>query len=500
MKRWPGVVLFIISGFYHNSLFAQNNTDCETNPPKPPVLLSVSIEPQTGMTELKWELSPSPDVIAYIVYSEMPNQSGLDTIAKIMNPLATSFTYYDSRSQYKSLPYSISAYRIHPSKCTSVFSNSLITIFSQAEIDTCKRKLTIRWNKYSDNPFKVERYDVIITKKDGSTAVYSTSPDLSELILMEFDTDTEYTYYVRAVLENGTVSTSKNNRFLTSMTRPPDWINADFATVNDDGKISISFTIDARSEINRYRLERREGYTGAFQQIADLQSTNGKIIYTDEKASAERINFYRLSAINFCNLPVTISNLSSNISLSLVQDITNISLMWNHYRQWRGSVSGYRVFFDPGDGYRELALVNDTMYTFPYSGIMNQVNGDNICFRVEANEASNPYVPAGESLSSSKCLAAVEVITVPNLFTPDGDAINDYFKPVLSFIPVKYQLLITDIRGKKVFETHNYDETWDGTFKGDLLPADVYLWFVKITGPSGKNFTKNGTVTIFRHH
>ena len=91
------------------------------------------------------------------------------------------------------------------------------------------------------------------------------------------------------------------------------------------------------------------------------------------------------------------------------------------------------------------------------------------------------------------------IITVPNLFTPDGDLVNDLFKPVLSFTPENYHLIISDRNGKIVFETRNDSDEWDGSMNGDQLPQGVYLWFLKVTGPSGKMVSKTGTITIVRN-
>jgi gliding motility-associated-like protein len=163
-------------------------------------------------------------------------------------------------------------------------------------------------------------------------------------------------------------------------------------------------------------------------------------------------------------------------------------------------MDSYKLFVKTGEGYEQLAIISpaDTMHMISYSEIMYRKTGGEVCFRIMAIENGNPNGVDGESSSAEKCSSTTEIITVPNLFTPDGDMINDMFKPVLSFVPQNYHLIISDRKGKTVFESRSDSEEWDGSLNGSPVPQDVYLWFLKTTGPSGKSVTKTGTVTIIR--
>jgi gliding motility-associated-like protein len=92
-----------------------------------------------------------------------------------------------------------------------------------------------------------------------------------------------------------------------------------------------------------------------------------------------------------------------------------------------------------------------------------------------------------------------ERITVPTAFTPDNDLVNDLFKPVLSFIPLEYHLVITDRQNNILFESTDHQAQWDGTRNGNPLSQGVYLWFLKVKTPSGKIISKSGTVTIIKN-
>jgi gliding motility-associated-like protein len=225
------------------------------------------------------------------------------------------------------------------------------------------------------------------------------------------------------------------------------------------------------------------------------------VLYTDSEADVSVVNFYRLSAINNCMIPVTVSNISSNIVLSLEKNGNIINLSWNPYREWRGSVSGYRLMIDAGNGYQEKAVIpaNDSLYKLDYKGIMYEVTGTSVCIYISASEVSNPYGIYGETNSSVACTDPIEVISVPNIFTPNNDLKNDLFKPVLSFTPESYHLIVSDLHGSVLFETRDSNASWDGSKNGDPQPDGVCLWFLKVTTPSGKSLTRTGTITILKN-
>jgi gliding motility-associated-like protein len=74
--------------------------------------------------------------------------------------------------------------------------------------------------------------------------------------------------------------------------------------------------------------------------------------------------------------------------------------------------------------------------------------------------------------------------------------VNDFFRPVLSFTPLDYNLIISDRQGNILFETRDHNATWDGSQNGNPHPQGVFLWFLKVKTPSGKSISKTGTLTL----
>ncbi|MFZ1714026.1 MAG: PKD domain-containing protein [Saprospiraceae bacterium] len=88
-------------------------------------------------------------------------------------------------------------------------------------------------------------------------------------------------------------------------------------------------------------------------------------------------------------------------------------------------------------------------------------------------------------------------IFLPNAFSPNGDGKNDVLY-LRSNIVDRMSLIIYDRWGEKVFETTNQSVGWDGTYKGKLLPPDVYGYYLTVICIDGQQFMKKGNVTILR--
>jgi gliding motility-associated-like protein len=491
-KKYLNIIL-VLFGLYSYNAYSQ--VKCTV--PLPPVLTSVSVHPETGNTEFTWSLSPDTAIAAYVLYT-FKDGTGM-SFDTVWNPAATSYSYNNSATKYFSVSHVIAAHRMPD--CTSPLSNVLNTIYCSSEIDTCNKEIIINWNSYPDYPKSVTGYKIFVSINGSPfSEMYSVDKMTKTYSISDFTSDFQYCFIVKALLDDGTLSGSNKSCLSTKMQRPPQWINADYATVNTANEISLSYTIDPLSEIEHFSLERKSGVTGTFQEIAQPVSENGSVVFIDNQADVNIINYYRLSAINNCNIPATVSNLSSNMVLTLDWSGNDLNLSWSSYREWMGIISSYQIFINTGKGFEEKKQLeqDDTLFKLAYQEIMYEVTSNEVCFYVRASETSNPYGITGQSHSSVICTVPTEIITVPNVFTPGSGTLNAYFRPVLSFTPGDYHLVISDRQGKILFETRDYYAKWDGTKNGNPQPQGVSLWFLKVTTPSGKSISKTGTITIIK--
>lgn len=83
-------------------------------------------------------------------------------------------------------------------------------------------------------------------------------------------------------------------------------------------------------------------------------------------------------------------------------------------------------------------------------------------------------------------------LTIPNVFTPNGDGINDYFVIDGAEQLDGVQLVVFNRWGKKVFESTSYKNDWDGDGSADGVYYFILTLKDNVFEPT------NGTVTILR--
>ena len=96
-------------------------------------------------------------------------------------------------------------------------------------------------------------------------------------------------------------------------------------------------------------------------------------------------------------------------------------------------------------------------------------------------------------------------IWIPNVFSPNGDQVNDHFYPVLSDDSYKeiknmsiYNRWGERIFHKEHFQPNNTLEGWDGTSRGLKLNPDVFIYSIEVLWNSGETEKFHGDVTLIK--
>ncbi len=89
-------------------------------------------------------------------------------------------------------------------------------------------------------------------------------------------------------------------------------------------------------------------------------------------------------------------------------------------------------------------------------------------------------------------------IPFPNAFSPNGDGINDVFRPIPQRAYHTYHIFRIQNRwGQTIFEATNNKAEWDGTFNGVPQDIGVYFYYLKYDC-DGKTLEEKGDCTLVR--
>ncbi|MFY0606061.1 MAG: gliding motility-associated C-terminal domain-containing protein [Cyclobacteriaceae bacterium] len=179
-------------------------------------------------------------------------------------------------------------------------------------------------------------------------------------------------------------------------------------------------------------------------------------------------------------------------------------------------IVSYNVYFSDTGLEKDFELLENVFETS-----LNRTNIVSIkgCYKVTAVDRSGNESEYSETICNDNC----PVYEMPNVFTPNGDGVNDVFTPLFnngtninSFDNVKCPRFIVTVKfrafdpsGNLVFQYDSYEQpdgiyiNWDGTNKfGQDLPSGVYYYSVEVERDvlevKDRLQTVNGWVQILR--
>jgi gliding motility-associated-like protein len=94
--------------------------------------------------------------------------------------------------------------------------------------------------------------------------------------------------------------------------------------------------------------------------------------------------------------------------------------------------------------------------------------------------------------------ALAPTIVIPNVFTPNGDGVNDLFFPIMTSFK-DANCVIYDRWGAKIYELKTVNDKWNGeTEDGKLCPNGTYFYIFKGEDLMKKNYLLKGYVQLLR--
>jgi gliding motility-associated-like protein len=271
--------------------------------------------------------------------------------------------------------------------------------------------------------------------------------------------------------------------------------------VNDSLEIDlnqVSFNIDNNLVISYTSVKLQDLIHSLFLLILSengdtIQETripihaNSEYIYVPP-ASALNPLIMQLKVINSCD-EVFYSNKQQVIVLKGETSVSpgNIVLSWNINSFWANDMLNHEIWHSENgiDGWEFITVVvAGTEFTYSVQGMSL-----NHYFRVKQMNADLNQ----ESWSNTIKIELDDNLTIPDVFTPNGDGFNDVWEfRNVGFHPVK-NVIVYDKYGQKVFESGSEYIPWDGGINGKIIQG-TYLY--QITFDSGD--IRYGQITVLQ--
>jgi len=179
-------------------------------------------------------------------------------------------------------------------------------------------------------------------------------------------------------------------------------------------------------------------------------------------------------------------------------------------------VADFRYQPEPADVFSsQIQMLNKSYSNIKFNHwVLYDFNGDSIKF----SGLPNPYFKIPEEPGTMYARLAVTTIYgcvdtvlkpiiiedkytlyVPNTFTPDGDGYNEIFIPRMFNIQEEgYELTIWNRWGELLFETIDQKIGWDGTYQGEVVKEDTYIWKIKYKDLNGTEQSKYGHINLLK--
>jgi gliding motility-associated-like protein len=212
-------------------------------------------------------------------------------------------------------------------------------------------------------------------------------------------------------------------------------------------------------------------YSPNWQLIQAADKQTSYYAFADTAMNYAPMSF-KISSVNGCREYIE-SEVHTTMFLEGIADSSSysMSISWTPYLGWDNHIKQYEVWYSKDDDAQMSLVASMKPGQHSWSNHWG-AEAFNHQYRIRALHNTYPF----ESWSNQLTLSFDHAIEIPNVFTPNGDGINDTFSfPKLELFH-ENELQVYDRNGSEVYSKQNYDGNWAG---GDLSPGVYYYSFTE---------------------
>ncbi|MGB3946566.1 MAG: gliding motility-associated C-terminal domain-containing protein [Bacteroidia bacterium] len=478
--------------------------------PQIPSFDTVSVDDNNNAT-MSWNVSPSSDVEAYVVYQLISGAKiPIDTVFGINN---VNYTFALSDADMGVEEFYLAAF----DTCDNIspIGTALYTMYLTSIPQVCDRSVVLNWTSYGNIGTGLAGYNILqstVGVAGPYTLVSTVDTSVHAYIISNLLPQTTYYYKIQAIDSSGTKTASSNRiLFYSAAPSPPAFSYLQRVSVIDPNQVEITCHVDISASTSGYKVMRSKDNNPAnFKLVETLPaSTATPINYVDTDVRTDNFSYYyKIINVDSCGFDGLETNISRTILLTAKGNSVALenTLIWNDYSTWLGNVASYNVYRGIDGVMNPVPIANvpfvgsgNTMYTY-IDDISNFIQGEGVFnYYIEALEGpGNTYSFSENSLSNIAEAYQEAKVYVPNAFHPDG-AFNSIFKPVTTYVNIsEYEFSVLDRWGGVLFTTNDVQQGWDGTENGKESAMGMYIYLVKFKTSRGEYIDYKGTVTLLR--
>lgn len=494
-------IIHIVTIVLFSLVFSLNAQDL--TPPDVPFIDSVTVQwaaptNPNGDVLITWQFSDSTDVRSY--YIKYLNEV-LGTYKFLDSVDANTNTYLDSKvitDPHYPQTYVVQA--VDSSNNTSNHSepHRTVRVFPWQKDENCQVKVELTWNAYEGWLEGIEYFDLFTIENSVHYYLGRFDADETTYIYPIGSYNTHYEYYMRIKSNNGRTSTSNKIPFTPDIPSLPNFIDAEYVTV--EGKQTrMGFSLDDNADINNYHLMRSVDSMQTFQNIMEFNNMEDAFLeISDANVKVdEQQYYYKLNLYDDCNHFIDSSRILSTVLLKGEANTSDHSqyLFWTAYYNSLNTDKNYRLYrFSE----TELPIIINSTSGYHYTDDLKTQDFESFvgdfCYYVEV---SADYSGLESIQSNTVCISQPPSVIMPTAFTPNGFADNRIFKPSFAFISSNnYYFAIYDRWGFKVFETTDYKEGWSGKKNGYTYNNGLYSYYLEYYSSEEAKFVKTGVFNL----
>ncbi len=270
------------------------------------------------------------------------------------------------------------------------------------------------------------------------------------------------------------------------------------ATVFDNKSVLIQWTKRIFKTPFTYVIFRSKNDEEKYTQIAEVPINTEQ--YIDTKVDVQNESYTYITYLkDECGVLGPASNKAKSILLkiAIVRDnmvLYRPTLYWSNYLEWCSGVEKYKVEFFVDSLKKFVSIGNTQPNVTKLLHDYLDLKIDEYCYRITAFQQDSNFVISESNIG---CVNTEPRLFAPSAFTINNDNLNEVFDVKGAFVK-EYKLEIYNRWGLLLFESFDLDSKWDGTYKGQAMPSDVYIYKAWGRGRKNIEIEIQGNVTLLR--